>query len=65
MDLVKTIQSIEKANERDAQETVFDTNCMNVGYSQHMPRKNSGRSAFDDEENFMGGSSISNFSKAY
>ena len=63
MDLVKTVQSLEKANLKETQEVLLDSNGKDKSYLLHMPRKDSNRSFFDDEEDFMGGMSISNFSK--
>ena len=63
MDLVKTVQTLEKANFKEAQEALLDSNGKDKSYLLHMPRKDSNRSFFDDEEDFMGGMSISNFSK--
>ena len=44
---------------------MFDSNNKGIVYSQHMKRRDSNRSAFDDEDDMDGGMSISNFSKAY
>ena len=64
LDLVKTVQSLEKANLKSAEDTLFQTNGVEQ-YTKHLPRKDSNRSAFDDEDDMMGGLSISNFSKQY
>lgn len=62
MDMVKTMLQMERNREKEAAKKGLDH--IEEFKSNHLPRKNSNRSIFDDEEN-LGGMSIDGFSKLY